>query len=79
MILIKMSILIKLPIKIPVPRLQENVANIISNLKKSKNYNNAKLNEEVYNIYQIETEEQEIINKNLLQVMSPKSFNYYEG
>lgn len=69
----------KLPIKIPVPRLQENVANIISNLKKSKNYNNAKLNEEVYNIYQIEKEEQEIINKNLLQVMSPKSFNYYEG
>lgn len=68
----------KLPIKIPEPRLQENVANIINDLEKSKNYNNAKLNEEVYNIYQIEKEEREIINKNLIQVMSSKSFNYYD-
>lgn len=66
----------KLPIKIPEPRLQENVGNIVNDIEKSRNYNNAKLNEEVYNIYQIEKEEQEIINNNLLQVMSSKSFNY---
>lgn len=65
----------KLPIKIPESRLQENIANIINDLEKSKNYSNAtKLNEEVYNIYQINKEEQEIINRSLLQIMSPKSF-----
>ena len=65
----------KLPIKIPEIRLQKNIANILNDFEKSKNYNNVtKLNEEVYNIYQINREEQEIINKNLLQVMSSKSF-----
>lgn len=69
----------KLPIKIPELRLQKRIANIIIDLEKSRKYNIfTELNKEVYNIYRINKEEQEIINKNLLQVMSSKSFNHYE-